>query len=437
MNPDSLVGQSQILQRPELTGYLVTMGTARSRRIAPGWSRTVGRSFRQLIGGTGTGALAVGILIGSLLVAVLCVVGIGLLLVPLILRAIRWTADLERKRLNRWGAEIVEPGPIPERLRPALADTAVRREARWLTFHATCGLAVGLVGLCLPVFAVRDLTFPLWWWAVPDDEASAALPFWIAGSWPEAWLVALSALGWALLAVIFCPRLARWQMSGGRTWLAPPPGTDLSMRVAVLSASRAAALDAHATELRRIERSLHDSTQNPLVGANLLIGAARRRLPDDPAAADDLLDQAQNAVEHALSELRATVRGILPPVLADRGLDGAISGLAATSAVPTTVDVRVAVRCPASVEATAYFMVSEALTNIARHSHASHASVTVLIDDGQLEVIVRDDGRGGAHESGSGLAGIRRRVEAYDGIFTVISPVGGPTTLEARLPCGS
>lgn len=400
--------------------------------------RVVARSLRQLLGGTGTAVLALGTLVVAVLVSLLCLVGIGIVLLPSALRAVRWTADQERARLNRWGAQVVGPGPIPSTRRQALADTAVRRDARWLTIHATWGLLVGLVGLCLPVFAIRDFTFPLWWWAVPADEASAALPFWVANSWTEAWVVALSALGWALLTVALCPRLARAQTASGRALLAPPPGTDLSLRVAELSASRAAALDAHATELRRIERSLHDSTQNPLVGANLLIGAARRRLPADPDGADDLLDQAQNAVEHALGELRATVRGILPPVLSDRGLDGAVFGLAATSSVPTTIDVRVAVRCPASVEASAYFMVSEALTNIARHSQARHASVTVRSDAGQLEVVITDDGHGGADEAGgSGLAGIRRRVEAHDGTFAVTSPPGGPTTLEARLPCGS
>lgn len=417
--------------------YLVTMGTARDSRMTSRRIRTAARSVSQLIGGTGTAVLAASVLVWTLLVLVLCLVGIGFVLIGSALRAVRWTADLERTRLTRWGAEIVEPGPLPAGVRPALADDTVRRELRWLARHGTWGLLVGIVGLCLPLFAVRDLTFPLWWWMVPADEASAALWFWVADSWAEAWLVALSSLGWALLAVVLTPHLARWLAGSGRALLAPPPGTDLSMRVAVLAASRAAALDAHATELRRIERSLHDSTQNPLVGANVLIGAARRRLANDPAGADELLEQAQTAVEHALGELRATVRGILPPVLADRGLDGAISGLAATSAVPTTVDVQVAVRFPASVEASAYFMVSEGLTNVSRHSGASHATVTVRGQGGRLEVVITDDGRGGADEtSGSGLAGIRRRVEAHDGTFAVTSPPGGPTTLEARLPCG-
>lgn len=414
------------------------MATARGTVTASRRLRAVAASVAWLAGGTGIAVLAAVILIWTVLVAALCLVGVGLVLLPSALRAIRWVADRERSRLTRIGTQIVEPPPLPAGLRPALTDGTVRREARWLTIHGTWGLFIGILGLCMPLFAVRDLTFPVWWWAAPNGEASAALWFWVADSWPDAWLVALSSLVWFLLTVVLCPRVAEWQMQSGRTLLMPPPGTDLSLRVAVLAASRAAALDAHATELRRIERSLHDSTQNPLVGANVLIGAARRRLANDPAGADDLLDQAQTAVEHALSELRATVRSILPPVLADRGLDGAISGLAATSAVPTTIDVRVDVRLPASVEASAYFMVSEALTNISRHSHATHASVTVHTENDQLEVVVTDDGHGGADQTGgSGLAGIRRRVEAHDGTFAVSSPPGGPTTLRARLPCGS
>lgn len=408
------------------------------QQVAERHARRLTTAFSQLLGGIGTASLALGVLLWAVAVAVLCVIGIGLLLAPSALRAIRSVADRERARLGRWGTPVVEPPPLPVRLKDALVDNALRREVRWLSIHGTWGLLIGVLALCLPIFAVRDLSFPLWWWAVPDEDASAALPFWKADSWPDAYLIAASSVIWMVLTVVLLPRLADWQQRSGRRWLAPPPGTDLPMRVAVLTATRAAALDAHATELRRIERSLHDSTQNPLVGANVLIGAARRRLVDDPASADDLLEQAQTAVEHALSELRSTVRGILPPVLADRGLDGAISGLAATSAVPTTVDVHIEVRCPASVEASAYFMVSEALTNIARHSGAEQATIRVRGAGDELEVVVTDDGRGGAAEgSGSGLTGMRRRIEAHDGELTVISPVGGPTTVRARIPCGS
>lgn len=413
------------------------MGTPSDRRSWIARSRDILRNVAELGSGLGTSLLALGVLVLLVLVALLSLVGVGLLLAPAVLRATRWTADRERTRLARWGASIPGPGDLPTGLRPALADPSVRRDVAWVAVHGTWGLLIGLVGVALPLFTVRDLTFPLWWWLAPEGEASAALWFWVVTSWSEALLVAVSALGWGALTVLLAPTLARIQSRPGRTLLPPPPGTDLPLRIAELTATRAAALDAHATELRRIERSLHDGTQNPLVAANVLIGAARRQLGDDRPAADDLLEQAQTSIERALGELRTTVRGILPPVLADRGLEGALAGLAATAGVPTTVDVG-ATRCPASVEASAYFMVAEALTNVSRHSAAQQAVVTVRSRDGRLDVEVTDDGHGGATETpGSGLAGIRRRIEAHDGTFEVSSPPGGPTTLHARLPCGS
>jgi signal transduction histidine kinase len=210
------------------------------------------------------------------------------------------------------------------------------------------------------------------------------------------------------------------------------------LRITQLTATRAAALDAHATELRRIERSLHDGTQNRLVAVTVLLGAARRALARDPSGAEAILERAQNAAEQALAELRTVARGILPPVLADRGLAGALAGLAATCGVPCQVDVDVPGRCAASVEATTYFVVAEALTNISRHSRARHASVTVHRYGDRLYLHIDDDGRGGADERhGSGITGIRRRIEAHDGRLTLTSPPGGPTTFQVELPCGS
>ncbi len=169
----------------------------------------------------------------------------------------------------------------------------------------------------------------------------------------------------------------------------------------------------------------------------MLLGAARRMAARDPAGADELLERAQSAAEQALAELRSVARGILPPVLADRGLAGALSGLAADCGVPCRVEADVPERCAASVEATAYFVAAEALTNVAKHSGAARSSVTVRARGGRLRLLVEDDGRGGADEDGgSGLTGIRRRVAALDGTLRLTSPPGGPTTLEVDLPCG-
>ncbi len=403
-------------------------------------TRTAGAtlaSLEQLPGALGTGLLALGALLFLLAAAVTSLVGVGLLALPSALRGVRAVADRERGRLGRWGPEPVGPGPLPEPVRAARTDPALRRELRWLVGHATVGLLLSALGVLLPLYAFRDLSFPLWWWAVPREAATDSLAFWYVDDWGGAGLVVLLGLLWTALAVLLIRPIARYLAARGRRLLDTTP-SDLSLRVSQLTATRAAALDAHATELRRIERSLHDGTQNRLVAVTVLLGAARRAVPRDPVAADEMLEKAQAAAEQALAELRSVARGILPPVLADRGLAGALSGLAATSAVPCRVDVDVPVRCAASVEATAYFLVAEALTNTARHSGAGRVDVTVQARDGRLCVTVTDDGAGGAIEGGgSGLVGIRRRVEAHDGTLTVTSPPGGPTTLTAELPCGS
>lgn len=402
-------------------------------------TRTAGATllaFRQLAGGLGTALRALAVLILGALVAATSLIGIGVLLIPVFLRAVHAVADRERIRLSRWGPEIVAPGPLPTRPRDAAANPTTRRRLRWLAVHGTWGLVIGLVGVLLPLYAVRDLTFPLWWKALPPNETS--IWFWQVDSWPSAFAVALVGAGWLAITVGFLPTLASLQARPGRRLLPPGPEVDLWLRVAELTATRAAALDAHATELRRIERSLHDGTQNRLVAVTVLLGAARRMLDRDPAGAAEVLERAQGAAEQALAELRAVSRGILPPVLDDRGLAGALAGLAATSPVPCRLEVELAGRCAASVEATAYFVVAEALTNIARHSGAGQATVAVRTAAGLLTVVVTDDGRGGAGEGrGSGLVGIRRRVAAHDGTLVLTSPPGGPTTLHVELPCGS
>ncbi|MFD0481975.1 sensor histidine kinase [Kineococcus sp. GCM10028916] len=401
---------------------------------------TTRTAVARLGGGLGTSFLAGLLLVWVVVVGVLCVVGIGLLLVPGALRTLRRLGDRERERLRRNRSTMLPAGPVPPGSRAAVRDPAVRRELLWLPVHATWGLLLGLVGVLLPLYALRDLSFPLWWRVVPAD-VDASPWWWTVDGWPSAAAVALLGLGWAALTVGASPRLARWQAAPGLTLLAPPPGTDLSLRVAELSATRAAALDAHVAELRRIERSLHDGAQNRLVGVTVMLGAARRSLHRpgaDPATTDELLERAQSAAEQALAELRSVVRGILPPVLEDRGLAGAVTGLAAACPVPCHVEVDVPGRCPASVEATAYFVVAEALTNVARHSGARSATLTVRRRGAELLVRVTDDGRGGADAAaGSGLSGMLHRVRAHDGRLDLTSPPGGPTEVEVWLPCAS
>jgi signal transduction histidine kinase len=215
-------------------------------------------------------------------------------------------------------------------------------------------------------------------------------------------------------------------------------GSDVFARVQTLTDSRAAAVDLAAEDRRRIERDLHDGVQQRLVSLAMDLGRAKEKLDTDPDRAKELVDGAHEEAKRAITEVRDLARGIHPAVLTDRGLDAALSALAARSSVPVEVRVDVAERPPASVEAAAYFVVSEALANVAKYASATRANVTVRRSGDRLTVQVQDDGVGGASlVEGSGLAGLRDRVGALDGELHLLSPGGGPTVLMVEIPCGS
>jgi len=218
---------------------------------------------------------------------------------------------------------------------------------------------------------------------------------------------------------------------------------ELTERVDVLTRTRRGALDVQAAELRRIERDLHDGAQARLVALSMQLGRAEERLEDRPEVAE-LVRRARGEAGAAIKELRDLARGIAPPVLADRGLVAAVEALGQRSAVPVDVDARIARRLPPVVETAAYFVVAEALTNVAKHAPTASARVTLAERDDTLVVEVADDGPGGAEEtpradagaSPTGLAGLRSRVEALDGQLRVTSPEGVGTAIRAELPCG-
>ena len=239
--------------------------------------------------------------------------------------------------------------------------------------------------------------------------------------WP---LIPLSALG-GILGV-----------HAALAGLLPKPQQELEERVDELTRTRRGALDVQASELRRIERDLHDGAQARLVALTMQLGRAEARLEDHPDAAE-LVREARGEASAAIAELRDLARGIAPPVLADRGLPAAVEALAARSAIKATVDASIARRPPPVVETAAYFVVAESLTNAAKHA-GSDARATVTIRDGghALQVEIADDGDGGADPAGSGLTGLRHRVEALDGTLTVTSAEGSGTTIRARLPYG-
>ncbi len=244
-----------------------------------------------------------------------------------------------------------------------------------------------------------------------------------------------------LLAAPWVARLvARADEAAGRALLGPSRNEALELRVESLARSRADILSATDAERRRIERDLHDGAQQRLVSLAMNLGMARARLTDAPQAAQQAIADAHDEALTALSELRDFIRGLHPAVLNDRGLAAALSGLAARAPLPVRLHVNTPRPAAASIEAVAYFIVSEALANVAKHAQATRAEVTVVRDGGLLRIEVTDDGRGGAvpaRSDGTGLKGLAQRAAAVDGTLTIDSPPGGPTVISVELPCES
>jgi signal transduction histidine kinase len=218
--------------------------------------------------------------------------------------------------------------------------------------------------------------------------------------------------------------------------LGPTRTKSLEVKAERLQASRARGVDAAEAERRRIERDLHDGAQQRLVAVAMSLGRAKTKLDNDPEALRALIDEAHMDAKLAVSELRDLARGIYPAVLGDRGLDAALSAQAAKSPIHVDVSVEVEPRPPAAVETTAYFIVGETLTNIAKHAGATEAAVRVWRTEDHVVVEIVDNGHGGAEiRPGGGLAGLADRAATIDGVITVVSPVGGPTVVRADLPC--
>jgi signal transduction histidine kinase len=381
----------------------------------------------------------------------LLTLGVGLLplmlcgfpVIGLMLRLLGWLAQFERARFEFLVGQRIPAWPARSRagyrfwLVPrwkAYAQRATWGEVGYALARLPVSLAcwalaivtwsVGLVLLTLPLY---DGSLPSGG-AVIDGHVFRAIP-------PVLAACVLCGAGLLLAAPRVTRGLALADAALARLLLAPH--ADLAARVAELETSRDRVVDAAEAERRRIERDLHDGAQQRLVALAMELGRAKAKLADDVDAAADLVDRAHIEAKAALTELRDLVRGVHPPVLTDRGLDAALSGLAARCPVPVAVHVEVPVRPRAAVEAVAYFVVAEALTNVAKHSRASSAKVVVegYGYPGTLTVMISDDGVGGADAHGSGLAGLADRVAGVDGRLTVESPSGGPTIIAAVLPC--
>ncbi len=391
------------------------------------------------------GALAFTLAIAGLsLAAGLLAVVVGVLVMVPTFAVCSWLAKLERGRVAvLLGVHVDAPPPLQvsgswwARLGARLGHGASWKQL----LHALLSLPVGAVAAVVVAAtwaAGLALAFlPAYNWAMPNGGARLGLL--TVHSTLSA--VPLAVLGLAVLVVV-----APWVVAGVTAvqgslavhLLGVSPTRVLEKRVGQLTESRDRSVDAAAAERRRIERDLHDGAQQRLVALAMDLGMAREKLESDPQAAWALVEEAHQESKRALVELRDLARGIHPAVLVDGGLDPALSALAASSPVPVQVRVEVDSRPSARIEAVAYFVVSEALTNVARHAHATLASVAVARRGDRLTVEVRDDGVGGADPAtGTGLAGLGDRVAAVDGRLDILSPPGGPTTILVELPCGS
>ena len=382
----------------------------------------------------------------------LLALGLGLMVTFLLALPVIWLlfavahrlATIERSRVRSLMAVHLDD-PVP----PLTATTwgrrlteRVRSRPRWREIgHHLLLLPVGVFSFVTMSVAwcgsLAMATMPLYVRALPGDSAKFYF-FEVHQGAQSAATAAVGLLGLVLVAPWATVAVGRMLLAMAFTLLGPDRDAAMAAQVTRLESSRTAAVDSAETERRRIERDLHDGAQQRLVALAAGLGAAKEKLEVDPEAGRSMVAEAHEEAKAALKEIRDLVRGIHPVILEDRGLDAALSAVVARAPVPVQLDVRVHPRPPAAVESAAYFVVNEALTNVARHAQSTRAWVSIARAGDRLVLEIRDDGVGGADAShGTGLQGLRDRVAALGGTMHVISPPGGPTTISVELPCAS
>jgi signal transduction histidine kinase len=427
------------------------VGPAAPARPNRGWWRQLGVDTAFVLLGLPLSIAAfVAVLTGLVVGAGLVIIWVGLPVLVLTLLVARGLATLERTRIpDVLGRQLPTPvyrraapdAPLVRRLVEPLRDPQ-----SWLdVVHALLHMAVSIPAFTVVVTwwcaALGGLTVVAWDWTIPypTGEGDHTLPELLGmGEGATVRIIFLTLVGalFALTLPFVAGTTARLEAQFGRALLSLRAGTRAEM--GRLAEGRDAAVAAEAVALRRLERDIHDGPQQRLVRLSMDLHRAQRLVGTDPDAARSTLVEAAAMTRETLEELRALSRGIAPPVLADRGLAAALAAVAARSPVPVELAVGLpdGARLAPAVENTAYFLVSEALANIAKHSGASVARVSVVREDGRLRVVVTDDGQGGAVLTpGHGLAGLADRLFAVDGVLTVDSPGGGPTRLIGEIPC--
>jgi signal transduction histidine kinase len=318
-------------------------------------------------------------------------------------------------------------------------EAATWRDLAWALREPFTGAVLALLPAALIVGGVGEFIAP----TIAGLAGGSGDP-WIGSSTSAffgdsvGWSIVRLLIGVVMIAVgvASTTRLLRWHGEWTAVLLSPTRGAILAQRVDELGRARADVVEDRAADIRRIERDLHDGAQARLVALGLTLGAVEAIVDTDPAAAKRLVTQARETSATALTELRDLVRGIRPPVLAERGLGDAVRALALNAPIDVDVTTDIPGRATDAVESAAYFAVAEALANAVKHAAATRIAIDIRWADGLLRVVVEDNGRGGADASrGSGLAGMTRRLGALDGTVSLASPAGGPTVLTMELPC--
>ena len=389
--------------------------------------------------------VSIALCIAIWMAAALIPLGIGVLLVPVAVKALRSLAEWKRRMAHQWSGIRVESPYLPQP--PAgpgfrgRFDEAVRlvkdpgtwRDVAWLFMDLCVSPMLALFSMATVIGGLLGMAMPIIWEPFVKDWPNSLYLF-VPVNETTAPFMPLPGLLVLLVGLLLAPWWVKLHSRFVRWALGPTKRT----RMAALSQTRRETRDSSAAELRRIERDLHDGTQARLVAMGMTINTAQAMMRSNPEAAEALLTEAKNASATALGELRDLVRGIHPPVLADRGLGDAVRALAADCAISAEVNVEIPERVGPALESAAYFAVSELLGNVVKHSGANRIDIDLRIEDGELRISVTDDGRGGANpETGTGLRGIERRLAAFDGLLAIQSPIGGPTSAHITLPVES
>ncbi|MFJ8359799.1 sensor histidine kinase [Streptomyces sp. NPDC093984] len=389
--------------------------------------------------------LGVAFLVLTLLSLAFVPLGLGLVTTPWVLTGVRALADTRRRLADEWCGIRIRSAyrPLPADANPwsrtfgMLRDPQTWRDVLWLPVDITAGFFTALLPAVVLLYPVEGLLLPAGLWRAYVPSGGGAYWYSFVPVSGQATAFGAAALGAALGALIwrYTPSLLGLHFRLTRAVLGAPHG-ELAERVRVLTETRRDAVDTSAAELRRIERDLHDGAQARLVAMGMDLGTIEMLLDKDPQQARKLLAQARRNSTEALEELRDLVRGIHPPVLAERGLGDAVRALALRLPLPAEVSVELPGRADAPVESAAYFAVSEVLTNAVKHSGADRIWVDLHHGEGMLRISVTDNGKGGAViGAGSGLFGVERRLGTFDGVLAVSSPAGGPTMVTMEIPC--